>query len=545
MLSYSVNSSEVSIIWNEKHGTYELKRGFHKNFSAFATFENSINKTGFAQLEVKTNPNDKDREQAYTAGLIEGLLTSDLIKDHWYNTYADYCKKPLSDYCSRLQHFLDENFKWMYEQIFLHGNGDPLWHQVELILIQLTGLLDGYNFEQRDRSTLGKVPLKPDVTGLLLLFLSGDLSDIETALGGYNDGYKPFDHALGTGSCSAIIKVLPDAKDLLVSQTTWNHYGAMLRILKKYDLSYHTITGGPIVPGRAMTFSSYPGVQFSGDDFYIITSGLVSQETTIGNYNDKLWSLVSPQTLLEAFRHLIANRLSTSGSEWVNYFSNYNSGTYNNQWMVVDYKKFTPGSTKLNDGLLYVLEQIPGMIKSMDATHFLQEQSYWPSYNSPYFPDIFNASGVPELVAKYGDWFTYDKTPRALIFKRDHSNVKDLDTLMKLMRYNDYKNDPLSACNCTPPYSAENAIAARSDLNPANGTYPFESLGHRPHGETDAKLTSFALMQKLQFVAVSGPTYDQVPPFKWSESDFKDTVRHRGHPDLWTFEPIITEWNSD
>ena len=53
---------------------------------------------------------------------------------------------------------------------------------------------------------------------------------------------------------------------------------------------------------------------------------------------------------------------------------------------------------------------------------------------SRYFPDIFNASGGQANVKKYGDWFTYDKTPRALIFKRDHVKVKDLDSMTKLMR---------------------------------------------------------------------------------------------------------------
>ena len=51
--------------------------------------------------------------------------------------------------------------------------------------------------------------------------------------------------------------------------------------------------------------------------------------------------------------------------------------------------------------------------------------------------------------------------------------------------------DPLSACNCTPPYSGENAIACRSDLNPANGTYPFDTLGHRNHAATDMKVSTF------------------------------------------------------
>ena len=57
-----------------------------------------------------------------------------------------------------------------------------------------------------------------------------------------------------------------------------------------------------------------------------------------------------------------------------------------------------------------------------------------------------------------------------------------------LCRYNNFQHDPLSACNCTPPYSAENAISARSDLNPANGVYPFSALGHRSHGGVDSKV---------------------------------------------------------
>ena len=55
-------------------------------------------------------------------------------------------------------------------------------------------------------------------------------------------------------------------------------------------------------------------------------------------------------------------------------------------------------------------------------------------------------------------------------------------------RYNNFQHDPLSQCNCTPPYSGENSISARSDLNPSDGTYPFSALGHRRHGGTDNKV---------------------------------------------------------
>ena len=51
-----------------------------------------------------------------------------------------------------------------------------------------------------------------------------------------------------------------------------------------------------------------------------------------------------------------------------------------------------------------------------------------------YYEEIFNASGNLELVKKYGDWFTYDKNPRAQIFRRNQTLVHDLDSMIRLMR---------------------------------------------------------------------------------------------------------------
>ncbi|XP_008933284.1 PREDICTED: putative phospholipase B-like 2, partial [Merops nubicus] len=129
-----------------------------------------------------------------------------------------------------------------------------------------------------------------------------------------------------------------------------------------------------------------------------------------------------------------------------------------------------------------------GLVVVGDQTELLYQQGYWASYNLPYYEEIFNASGTPELVKKYGDWFTYDKNPRAQIFRRNQTLVHDLDSMVRLMRSNNYLQDPLSRCGgCDPPQNAENAISARSDLNPPNGTYPFPALRQRCHGGTDMK----------------------------------------------------------
>ena len=51
-------------------------------------------------------------------------------------------------------------------------------------------------------------------------------------------------------------------------------------------------------------------------------------ETTIGNYNPALWQYVTPHSVFENMRVIVANRLANSGREWSSIFSQYNSGTY-------------------------------------------------------------------------------------------------------------------------------------------------------------------------------------------------------------------------
>ncbi|EYC34583.1 hypothetical protein Y032_0001g481 [Ancylostoma ceylanicum] len=191
---------------------------------------------------------------------------------------------------------------------------------------------------------------------------------------------------------------------------------------------------------------------------------------------------------------------------------------------VLDYNKFTPNKPLPEYGLFYVLEQMPGTVVYQDMTWFLQRYSYFPSYNIPYFKKITQISGFVGQGKKLGNWFVWGKSPRARIFERDHHTVTDLDSLTKLMRYNDYTKDEFSKCNCNPPYSAEAAISARGDLNPANGTYEFPGQGHVNHGALDYKGTNVSMMKKLEFRAQGGPTWGTVPPFKWSTFDFVSNV---------------------
>lgn len=513
---------------------YIIKEGVQEGWIATGNFTDDMLTHGWSYLTIDTSDDYDDLVQAYAAGFLEGNLTASYIKMMWNNVMNDFCKTH-SQKCEAINNFLTKNSLWTWNKIHSYKN-NIYWHQVGLVLQQLVGMEAAYYGNR----SLDQKP-KVDIFGLLLLQIKEELDDISAILGfPTNWGHRP----LGSGSCSALVKLLPDNTDLLVAHTTWSAYNEMLRVIKKYNLAYNqSPKSKDKIPGREIAFTSYPGVLHSVDDFYITSHGMVVMETTIGNFNQDLWKFSTPDSLLTWIRVLVANRIADSGYDWVEAFRQYNMGTYNNQWMVIDYSKFTPGKNT-SDGLFTVVEQLPGYVEGRDFTAemYLEKNSYWASYNLPYFTNIYTMSGVQSMYEQYGDFFSYQNCPRAKMFKRNQTDVMNVDSMLRLIRYNDYKNDPLSACNCTPPYSAENAISARSDLNPCNGSYYLKVLGHRCHGGIDAKITSSSMVTDLAFVAVSGPTSDQQVPFQWSKSDFEQTFPHEGMADLFDFEPVRVNW---
>lgn len=165
-------------------------------------------------------------------------------------------------------------------------------------------------------------------------------------------------------------------------QDTWSSFNSMLRIMKIYNFSFAIGDGSEdTVAGQLNLFSSYPGRSerhtkygkrghfgapslqtpttlimahpifnslFSGDDFYLLGSGLAVIETTIGtsttvlslgvfihpasisyprlqalisttttgNSNPDLDKYIVPQTVLEWLRNIVSNRLAADGQDW-------------------------------------------------------------------------------------------------------------------------------------------------------------------------------------------------------------------------------------
>ena len=104
------------------------------------------------------------------------------------------------------------------------------------------------------------------------------------------------------------------------------------------------------------------------------------------------------------------------------------------EWMTVDYKLFTKHEP-LPPGTLWVSEQLPGYYRAADQTMVLQ-RGHWPSYNVPFYPDIYSMSGYPAIVRQFGPSRSYQLAPRAPIFRRDADTVHDLASMRHFMRLN-------------------------------------------------------------------------------------------------------------
>jgi hypothetical protein len=297
-----------------------------------------------------------------------------------------------------------------------------------------------------------------------------------------------------------LVKLTPE--HLLAAHDTWYDFNSMLRVFKFYTFG-----------AQRVSFSSYPGLPISGDDYVINQHSLLITETTLNVFNQSLYDdFFSAHTVPYWLRVQVANSAKTA-PEWHALFSRLNNGGYNNEWIILDYKLFTPGKPLLANTMV-VGEQLPGHYTSADLSFVLQNASYWASYNIPYFPDIYRLSGNEQMFAQFGNAFSWSECPRAQVYRRDHSSVTDLEGLRfsnflknfsnffssgikKIQRSNRWQTDALSLG------SAAGQISARADLNS-----PFLGHSFAAFGGLDCKVADESMVPLLHTEAVSGPTFD-------------------------------------
>ncbi|CAD7925683.1 unnamed protein product [Amoebophrya sp. A25] len=612
---------------------------------ATANFEDGLEKTGWAELRVRTSrsgaiPSDL---KMYSAGVLEGLLTAPRLSQFYSNALrtivrSDAIQKALRNVRSVLR---DGERLVRQKTNFLPGQdapepADPYWKHVRYTYAQLHGVLDGYN------AAAGAFGVKAlTMLDLFLLNSSGELGELleafapERALKRRHfqaatatlflqrnkkhydeqmhndhdetsptsssflfdgDDHEDHDEKEGfsssfivqeeanariaearksraahgdpssikaseeedefqassrtstsssssavkdaaadrfwekklarTGHCSALVRVTPDNRDLLVGHTTWDDYAKMTRVVKYYDFAL------PWTQSEVVGMSSYPGCVSSTDEFYLLSRGMVVADTSLEILNSEVYNRIPEGPKLPNFLHVMAaNRMARTAAHWAALLTERNNGMKNAQWFVIDYNRFK-SRADIRSGVLWMVETIPGLSYKHDHTaRLLETGHYSASYNRPVSPEIRQRTGHTAAETAYGPLYSLEMAPRAQLFAAVAGHVETLRDLRLAMRENKYPGEKfVGEGAATWALSPGHAISARLDLDVGLLS---------PNGGIDAKVTSKCLLDRMEMQLISGPTHVSQPVFKWQDASGADLFPgwpHLGLPTAYDFD---------
>lgn len=514
-LYYSTETGKFTAVKSDKVYDEAIANGiYNKSFEAIGWDYLSI-----TTYDKKDNKYD-DKKKAYALGYLEGILTRDRI---WgFHRSLKFNLNYKDD--TGMKQFIIQNLKYMNETSSQKMEKEAYWEHVQYIFQQVMGLYDGY-------VSVAEKGKEISFEDFAVMFSYLDSLDTKY----YNKTNVIFrertteeirrDSFLNS-HCSGLIKLVPGFSDLFFGHCTWDTYCQMFKIIKEYRFT----TKKANEKSKLTVFTSYPGVISSGDDFYYLDSNLLVMETSFVCPNKEIFRYVNPKTLLTCFRTVLSNRLAGSAKEWVETFKKENSGTYNNQFSILDLNKVDLDKKEIKSEALMIIEQMPNDTAIVDKTNDLRD-SYWPSYNSPSVEKIYNGTGFAAAVKKDPNLtidISYKECARAKIFKREQQRIKKLDDFKDVIRFNDYQKDEHSKKD--PRYT----IACRNDLVP--GT-------HSCSGATDGKVASVRdLIKERKMHFIASPTNVRQPTFSWTNATCIEKINLKFDsqylPQTWNYKWI-------
>lgn len=534
-------SQTANIYFSKISKKFQVKyEGINKDALAYANYTPLYEKEGWDRLTVSSSDQPEsiysDYTKHYGMGYLEGYITYKRIYDHYRNNNNYKFYKNNGVMPEYLEKFFSANVEYIKKMGNLYGDTDPYFHEVYNYYNQLIGILDGYNNRVKDEKTKN-ISLDIEEISLphfMAIISVGDIDELEYINKTNRPNYKNMtseeikNYVTERMHCSSLIKVAPDYSNVWFGHSTWSGYNRLIKMFKEYR--YYP--GGKFpVKANTILVSGYPGVINSNDDFYITSANLYVAETTNHVFNTSLFDNLTPESFTCWLRTMVALRMADNGKTWCEIFQKLNSGTYNNQFMVLDLKLIDTQQKEISDGALYIIEQLPGYCGVEDVTNYLRK-GYWPSYNVPFLMKVRELSGVLDMIKERPDLYdSYDYSGccRANIFRRDQNNVTDINSYRHLLRYNDFQNDPLSKGD------ASNVIAYRGDLNKSPTCF----------GETDLKFTSINDIKgnvNKKVYLINGPTHDQQEVFDWTKTTCKQSNPIRfttyGQVDKYNFDIV-------
>lgn len=590
LLAYFNHEKEEIILTNTKEVNYKL--------IAKVNYIKSINNSeGWNKLHIKTY-NDKEGVvnsllQCYTAGYLEGFISFDDISNYFNNIHVffrDYSKESLDNLYKIYDLVYNSLIKKLESPEFLNDlekktqQEKEQWNYYFCILMQLDGLVNGYNSNIEDNN-IQNLKKKLSLLDFLLINSEGNYGDIKSVIEmsdikkydladnidfssketlekvfNTSDINKIWRNMLKHSHCSVIVKLVKDMNgkyDIFAGHDTWSSYAELVRTLKTYDFAFdsefyknHENTSDyaiqdPLIINqrKRISFSSYPGVLFSGDDFYVLDSNIVLLQTTLNVLNQyRYQKLIDFENYVPEFMRLMAiNYTATSGKNWADLYKSSKNSLYITQWIVVDYKELEKVNNLNNNldsdfnnlkNIAFLLEEIPRNIFVKDVTKELFKNTYLGSFNLPAFSESLEILGYNKLRFNLDN---PDINDRGFILKNINSSIIDSNSFALAISHNRYNTSSVGNFINDPSIrDPSKAMMARYDLT--------DDTSDNYFGGIDYKFVNSELVKNLEFKAKLGPTYNEdIKPFEFhfKGQDVVNKKYYLGIPKKIKFSEIL------
>ena len=271
-----------------------------------------------------------------------------------------------------------------------------------------------------------------------------------------------------------------------------------------------------------MKYSSYPGILFSGDEYYTIENNLAITQTSLSTiFPERLVNGLNKKEYIPEFMRIMTiNFLSRTGKEWVKNFEKLYNGNhiYFASWIIVDFNKINS-----NNNLIFIAEEVSENVMTMDYTKEFLKKGYYGSYNLPFFKEHTVQTGISYFNLNLDD---KKYNPRGYLVKSLINEVNDIQSFQDLLTYNKYKMNDSKVEDDPSVDDPYNGIASRSE----------------EYGTIDFKIIDKNLINNGNIYAYSGPIYGDNPNFKpFNKNDIKSDLKNymEGIPEEFNFEPIL------
>jgi hypothetical protein len=470
---------------------------------------------------------DNDLKAEYRAGFVQGKLQATAIlsarDNSWDNAYLTDPNHtfpgqigPTQAELARAAQALNSNYAAFLSYLTNPATDPGVSYKFKRLLFRMLGIYHGASLNQPasldfsgawlpDSAYLQPSELVLGYETTALTFMDvyyinayNDLMDVlsysaELTSGGVSTGDYP-------DKCSAFLK--RSGSEVILTHNTWQGFLSQ------------TMTQTLAVNGDLLTVNaSTPGLIGSGTDFGYNNKGMMFNETT----HRMSRTFVNPVGLWIFWRAALAEQFSNSITDFFNYISLDNTGTYLNGYMLVDANTNETGLVEMSYRC-FVYYRSTGGAYTVTSTS-LDGDACSTDYDSEMVtPDYLMGINYPASLQVRSDLQSTDNRPaRRRQFQELLPGVTDVATAKAVITYTDPVN-PLS-------------IFGRWDLGYGETAYPKQI----PDGSIDSKVAtatmarSFMLLDGTLDIAsmntgfwmLYGTAKVDGVPFVWSQSSWK------------------------